>query len=174
MPEVELRNEAREGRIGSRKEECPRFAKEQEGHKSITWAINEKQMFIHGWYCVTWSYAQVRGHRLWLISSTEVFQGINCQKSLCVYYLLFPQNVLLLHFLIFVKAGGRLAKFNLGVYSEKMALGAPSCLWRKQTERLPSPAVQELLSDTPLSQGSLCVTDWFSMPRVWEPQRRLE
>lgn len=31
------------------------------------------------------------------------------------------------------------AKYSQIVYSEKMALGAPSCSWRKQTQRLPSP-----------------------------------
>lgn len=44
-------------------------------------------------------------------------------------YLLLPQTALLSHFLMFAKKLEEgLANFNPEVYSEKMALGAPSCL----------------------------------------------
>lgn len=130
MPEAGLGEESREGkegRIGSRKEECHRFTNSRKVTQPLSVpylsqkCLSTVNTMSHGRISVLRITTSLRE-----LSSTDIFCCILASNvTILISYLLFPENVFLLHFLIFVREG---TKFSLGVYSEKNALGAPSCL----------------------------------------------
>lgn len=126
-----LGKKAREGRIGDRKEECQCWTKARgRSHKHDMCHPSHKCFFTVG-------HIVLQQNTSPKASST----GMNCQSprdnlpaasSQC-FALAFPDAC--------KKKWGEEgpAKFSQIVYSKKMAAGAPSCSWRKQTHRLPMP-----------------------------------
>lgn len=130
------RSRTGEGRVAGRKEDCQQWTK--------ALGRSQKRYLCH--LGVTNIYPQLVLCHIVLyrnMSFKASFTGMNCQSphddlpaaSSERFAIAFPDVCKK------KKSQERRDLLNLGprVYSEKMALGAPSCLWRKQTQRLPSP-----------------------------------